>query len=87
MRRKPDHLLFRPDQQRPALAERHRVAGLFRGIVAGGYWLALAARRTEWIHDVNRPQSRSATTPDGGSLFFIDAHMARLKAVTHFNRT
>ena len=36
MRRELGHLLVEPDQQRPALAKRSRVAGPVRGAVAGG---------------------------------------------------
>ena len=53
----PGHVLVQPDQQRPALAKRSRVAGPVRRAVAGGCRLAHAPRLTEWFHDVNPSQT------------------------------
>jgi len=52
-RRAPSHVLVEPDQQRPPLAQRCVVAGPVRRAIAGGWWLAHAARLTAWIREVN----------------------------------
>ena len=49
----PGHVLVHPDQQRAALAQRRVIAGPVRRAVAGGRWLAHAARVTAWIREVD----------------------------------
>ena len=53
MGRKPGHILVQPDQQRAALAQCSVVVGPVGRAVAGGGWLAHAARVTAGIREVN----------------------------------
>jgi len=55
-RRAPGHVPVDPDQQRSPVAQRRVVAGPLRRAVAGGRWLAHAARLTAWIRDMNTLQ-------------------------------
>ncbi len=53
----------RPTSAKTPLAPRCVGAGPVRRAIAGGRWLAPAARLTAWIHKVNPTRQSSATTP------------------------
>ena len=94
MRRAPGHVLVDPDQQRPPLAQRRVVAGPVRRAIAGGRWLAHAARLTAWIREsfvVRLVQQRPSWPPveirrsDARALLSFDCHSSRASGEPGFS--